>query len=339
MLTLGIDLGSSSVKVVVFDTDTGKTVASAQQPEEEMKISAPQAGWAEQDPEMWWQMLLKAMDTIRSTAKTNLQDVQAIGIAYQMHGLVTVDQDQQIVRPSIIWCDSRAVAIGEQADQELSEAFIQTCLLNSPGNFTASKLKWVQANEPEKYERIAKMMLPGDFIAMKLTGEINTTATGLSEGVLWNFKTGTVASEVLDNFDITQELVPGIVPVFGEQGRLTEKAAERMGLKIGIPVTYRAGDQPNNAFSLNVLEPGAMAATAGTSAVIYGVSEENVIDEHYRVNTFLHVNNTVEEPRNGVLLCVNGSGILYQWLRRLLSTGSAKNVDYEYIGRDGSSRI
>jgi xylulokinase len=316
MYLLGYDIGSSSVKASLINADTGRSVATAFYPKKEMKISAPKAGWAEQDPEQWWSNLILATNDVLQDSEIDPSAIGAIGIAYQMHGLVLVDKDHEVLRSSIIWCDSRAVSHGEHAMKTLGDEQCLSHLLNSPGNFTASKLSWVIMNEPEIYEKAYKFMLPGDFIAMKLTGEINTTISGLSEGILWDFKENSIADFLLEYYGIHNHLIPDIVPTFSEQGRLSASAAEELGLVPGIQIAYRAGDQPNNAFSLNVLNPGEIAATAGTSGVVYGVSDEVKFDPQSRVNTFAHVNHSPELNRLGVLLCINGTGIQYSWLKQ-----------------------
>ncbi len=325
MYLIGFDIGSSSVKASLLEAETGKLVKSAFYPKTEMPISAPEPDWAEQDPEQWWISLKLACNDVMQGIHGS--KVMAIGISYQMHGLVIVDKDKQVLRPSIIWCDSRAVPYGDKAFKEIGAQACLSSLLNSPGNFTASKLKWVKENEPETYNKIYKIMLPGDFIAMKLTGEINTTETGLSEGIFWDYSKSEKAGFLLDYYGFDKSLFPDTVPVFSVQGNLLPGIAESLGLKAGIPISYRAGDQPNNAFSLNVLNPGEIAANAGTSGVVYGVSEEIKYDPQSRVNTFIHVNNSPEKPRLGVLLCVNGTGILNAWLKQNISSG----ISYEDI--------
>ncbi len=338
---LGIDIGSSSVKVSLVEAETGKTLATAQSPSSEMKMDAPQVGWAEQDPEMWWSELKKSLEflamsyelTYEKTHSSKLiaQSCIAIGISYQMHGLVLVDKEQKVLRPSIIWCDSRAVEIGEKAFNTLGKNYCLENYLNSPGNFTASKLRWVIENEPHIWEKTDRMMLPGDFIAMRLTGEACTTVSGLSEGILWDFKNKSIAKRLERNYGFGDNVVSKIVPTFGEQGFVNAWAAAELGLKEGTLVTYRAGDQPNNAFSLNVLNVGEVAATAGTSGVIYGVTNKSDYDVQSRVNTFVHVNNLDEETRNGVLLCINGTGISNAWLRR--NTGG---LSYDAMNSEAS---
>lgn len=316
MQLLGFDIGSSSVKVALINGETGECIASAQHPEVELEIASPQAGWAEQDPESWFFHLKKALGKVLANDKADAIAIGAIGISYQMHGLVLVNSQQNAVRPAIIWCDSRATSYGEKAFNELGSEFCLSHLLNSPGNFTASKLKWVNDNSIGDYDKSQYMMLPGDFIAMKLTGEVNTTVSGLSEGIMWDFKESKVSSELFDNLKLNINKVPQLVPTFGSQGVLTDSMAKELGLKAGIPVTYRAGDQPNNAFSLNVLNPGEVAATAGTSGVVYAISDKINYDPLSRVNTFAHVNHTNAANRLGVLLCVNGTGIQYSWMKR-----------------------
>jgi xylulokinase len=325
MLLLGIDLGSSSVKASVIKGETGNCLASAFYPKDEMKISALKPGWAEQEPETWWSNLKSAILDCNKQLGARNDTIGAIGISYQMHGLVTVDRNYKVLRPSIIWCDSRAVKYGEKAFNELGSKFCLSHLLNSPGNFTAAKLAWVKENEPELFNRIHKIMLPGDFIAMKMTGELLTSFTGLSEGILWDFKAERVSFDLLDFFGFKHDLIPDIKDSFSVQGKLLKSIAQEFGLPEGIPVSYRAGDQPNNALSLNVLDPGEVAATAGTSGVIYGVTDQIKFDPQSRVNTFLHINHSSDNQRLGVLLCINGTGILNSWLKR--NTGN--NLTYD----------
>lgn len=315
MYLLGIDLGSSSVKVCLLEAQNGNQVYSAFSPKQEMEIIATQTGWAEQHPEVWWDNFKLAIEEVLKNSKIAKEDIKAIGISYQMHGLVCLDSSGKVLRPSIIWCDSRAVAIGKKAFEQIGQAKCLGTMLNSPGNFTASKLRWVKENEPHLFDSIHKIMLPGDYIAYRLSGAMNTTSTGLSEGILWDYTTNSVSEDVLDYYQIPKSVLPEIVPVFGIQSILTKSAAELLGLKEGTPITYRAGDQPNNALSLNVLNPGEVATTAGTSGVVYGVSNKAQYDESSRINTFVHVNHTPEKPSYGVLLCVNGTGILNSWLR------------------------
>jgi xylulokinase len=323
MLLLGIDVGTSSIKVSVVDAQTQQSVASAQYPDIETAIDAPQIGWAEQSPGMWWEHVQQAILKANETGKYNPKDIGAIGIAYQMHGLVLVDKNQEVLRPSIIWCDSRAVEIGEKAFKSIGEEKCLSHLLNSPGNFTASKLAWVKANEPEVYAKIDKIMLPGDFIAMKLTKEITTSISALSEGVFWDFKNQTLSEDVLSYFGFDKAVIPEIKNVFEPHGFVEREIAEKLSLTAGIPVTYKAGDQPNNALSLNVLQPGEVAATAGTSGVIYGVTDTLLYDQQSRVNTFAHVNYTKQLQRLGVLLCINGTGIANRWIKdNFITNGS-----------------
>jgi xylulokinase len=316
MYLLGYDIGSSSVKASLVDAQSGKCVASAFYPKSEAAIIAVKPGWAEQEPSSWWENLKLATADIMAASAADPKDIKAIGISYQMHGLVCVDKDQNVLRPSIIWCDSRAVPYGQKAFDQIGHENCLSHLLNSPGNFTASKLAWVKENEPELYAKIYKIMLPGDYIAMKLSGEICTTISGLSEGMLWDFAEGAPAQMLLDYYGIDKSLIADIKPTFSEQGRVSAAAAAELGLAEGIPITYRAGDQPNNALSLNVFNPGEIASTAGTSGVVYGVLGEVNYDPKSRVNTFAHVNHTPDQTRLGVLLCINGTGILNSWMKR-----------------------
>ena len=313
---LGFDVGSSSVKASLVNADTGKCVATAFYPEKEAPIMAVKAGWAEQDPQMWWDNAKLSLKKIMADAQVKGEDIKAIGISYQMHGLVCVDKNLQALRPSIIWCDSRAVPYGEKAFRDLGAEQCLGHLLNSPGNFTAAKLAWVKENEPDIYEKIYKVMLPGDYIAMRLSGVANTTVSGLSEGMLWDFKNNRVADFLTKYYGFDESIISDIVPTFSIQSEVSAEAATETGLEAGTPITYRAGDQPNNALSLNVFNPGEIASTAGTSGVVYGVLGNVNYDKKSRVNTFAHVNHTEEQTRLGVLLCINGTGILNAWVHR-----------------------
>jgi xylulokinase len=328
-LLLGYDVGSSSIKATLMDAWTGKILASATSPDKELDIVAAEIGWAEQEPSVWWQHAVKATKQINSNAKFDNGDIAAIGISYQMHGLVVVDDNKQVLRLSIIWCDSRAVQIGEKAAEDIGAEKCLKRLFNLPGNFTASKLRWVKENESDLYKKISKMMLPGDFIAMKMTGEIKTTASGLSEGIMWDFENDGLADFVLDNYGISNDLIAETVPTFSVQGELTGAAADELGLKPGTKISYRAGDQPNNALSLSVLQPGEIAVTAGTSGVVYGISDQKNYDPQSRVNVFVHVNHSPGDPRYGVLLCLNGTGILNSWLKHNFVAGDG--IDYEQM--------
>lgn len=327
MLLLGIDVGTSSIKVSVVDGASQRCLASAQYPETEAEIIARQTGWAEQAPDVWWDYVKQAIKKANSLGKYNPQEIGAIGIAYQMHGLVLLDRNAKVLRDSIIWCDSRAVPYGDKAFKAIGEDQCLSCLLNSPGNFTAAKLAWVKENEPELFAQIDKMMLPGDFIAQRLTGFVTTTPSALSEGILWDFANSRVSEEVMAHFGFHKNIIAPVQDVFSQHGALSALVASELSLRTGIPVAYKAGDQPNNALSLNVLQPGEVAATAGTSGVIYGVSDALTYDPQSRVNSFAHVNHTAQETRVGVLLCINGTGIANKWIRNM----AGANLPYPKI--------
>ena len=321
MYLLGYDIGSSSVKASLVEAETGKCAATAFFPPTEAPIHSDRPGWAEQNPDDWWFYLKQATAFVLAQSRCDAADIKAIGISYQMHGLVCVDKDLQVLRPSIIWCDSRAVPYGQRAFESLGESWCLEHLLNSPGNFTAAKLAWVKDHEFQLFNRIWKILLPGDYIALRMTGEAATTVSGLSEGIFWDFVENKPCRELLELFGFDASLLADIVPTFGPQGELTPAAARELGLAPGTPVTYRAGDQPNNALSLGVLHPGEIASTAGTSGVVYGVIGQVAHDPLSRVNPFAHVNHTAAAPRLGVLLCINGTGILNAWMRRNVAPG------------------
>ncbi|MBK7097654.1 MAG: carbohydrate kinase [Sphingobacteriales bacterium] len=327
MYLLGLDLGTSSVKASVIDAQSQKLLASASYPETEAEIISAHPGWAEQDPDHWWHFVQQAVSKCNANGQYNPKDIAAIGIAYQMHGLVMVDKEQNVLRHSIIWCDSRAVNIGHDAFENIGEQKCLSTLLNSPGNFTASKLAWVKQNEPSVFAQTDKIMLPGDFIAMKFTGEINTSISALSEGVLWDFQKDEVSKDILNYYGFSESLMPPVQPLFSSHGTLKKEIAEKLSLKEGIPVTYKAGDQPNNALALNVLQPGEVATTAGTSGVIYGVTNQLCFDTQSRINSFAHVNYATTNKNIGVLLCINGTGIFNHWVKTI----SGRHMSYEEL--------
>jgi xylulokinase len=333
MLLLGIDIGTSSVKVSVVDASTQQCITSAQYPETEAEIISLKSGWAEQNPDTWWAYLQHALMQANVSGKYNPKDIAAIGIAYQMHGLVVVNKQQLALRNSIIWCDSRAVPYGEKAFHSIGEEKCLSCLLNSPGNFTASKLAWLKENEPETFKQIYKIMLPGDFIAMRLTGEITTTPSALSEGIFWDFNNDEISKDVMRYFNFKSNLIPTVKDVFSTHGFVEESIADKLGLKHGIPVSYKAGDQLNNALSLNVMQPGEVAATAGTSGVIYAVADNLAFDKQSRINSFAHINHTKNKKRIGVLLCINGTGIMNSWMKKMIGT----NKTYQQLNDEAAT--
>jgi len=341
MYYIGYDLGSSSIKAALVDSNSGKSAGITQYPEQEMAILSVEPGWAEQDPDLWWFYICEVTQKLLLKTGTKADKIKGIGISYQMHGLVVIDRNHTVLRPSIIWCDSRAVSIGDKTFQGVGEDKCITNLLNSPGNFTISKLRWIKDNEPGLFDRIYKFLLPGDYIALKLTGEATTTISGLSEGIMWDYKQNQPANWLFDYMDISTDLIPTLVPTFSHQGTLTKETAAEIGLPVGIPLLYRAGDQPNNALSLNVLQPGEIAATGGTSGVVYAITDSTKTKESLRINNFAHVNYTKERPRIGKLLNINGAGIQYSWLKKNIALSSdtyehmndmASNVP---VGSDG----
>ena len=322
---LGIDLGSSAVKITLFDASAGRSIDTVTYPEKEMKIISKELGWAEQDPNYWWQCIESGL--LKLKLRNNMKDIMSIGVSYQMHGLVAIDSDGNPIIPSIIWCDSRAVEIGKKAEKKIKREVLENQILNSPGNFTASKLRWVYENDKDSFSKIYKIMLPGDFIVFKMTGKISTTPSGLSEGVMWDYHSNSVNNEILKVYDIDKSIIPDLVDNIGNQGNLSEEICDKFGFRRKIKISYRTGDQPNNAFSLNVLNPGEIAATAGTSAVVYCVTDKNIYDKDGRINTFIHCNNSNLKKRNGLLLCINGSGIAYSWIKSVLKESSYKEMD------------
>lgn len=333
MLYIGIDLGTSAVKLTVWDAGNQRSLVTVQYPNEEAPILSTQTGWAEQSPLDWWDYIRHAMHQANASGIYDIKDIKGIGIAYQMHGLVLIDQHGSCLGNSIIWCDSRSVHSGEQIYQTLGKNYCDKHLLNSPGNFTAAKLAWVQQHQPAIFQQIHRIMLPGDYISFRMTGEATTTISALSEGIFWDYQQNQPAHHLFQQYNWNPEWIPEIRPVFGDHGILSVEAARELQLLPGIPVTYKAGDQLNNAWSLGVLEPGQIAATAGTSGVIYAVTNQPLTDPLARINSFAHVNHSYDQSRLGLLMCINGAGILNQWVRQI--TGN--RYDYDEMNRLAAS--
>ena len=327
MYSIGYDIGSSSIKAALIEVSSGKSIAVVSEPGFEMQMIAVQNGWAEQHPDDWWKHVCDATKKLISENNIDSAKITGIGIAYQMHGLVVVNDEGSPLRNSIIWCDSRAVEIGQKAFDELGNEKCAAQLLNSPANFTASKLKWVKENEPEIYNQIDKFMLPGDYIAYKFSGTICSTISGLSEGIFWDFKKNEIADWLLKHYGIDKSLVPEIKDTFSIQGKVSAQGARESGLAEGTAILYRAGDQPNNALSLNVFNPGEVGATGGTSGVVYAVTDSLSSKESTRVNNFAHVNYDNNQTRIGKLLCINGAGIQYRWLMNNLDVTSYEQMN------------
>ena len=339
MFNIGLDIGTSFVKVALTEINSGKAIDLISYPEKEQDIISIKNGWAEQDPNVWWQNSCEAIRLLINRNNINPVNIKGVGVSYQMHGLVMVDSSGKCLRNSIIWCDDRAVDIGKKAYYDLGNQFCVENLLNSPANFTASKLKWIKDNESELFSKIYKIMLPGDYIAYKLSGKINTTKSGLSEGIFWDYKKDKISTELLNYYGIKESIFPEIVPSFGYQCCVDEKGANDTGLTPNTPINYRAGDQPNNALSLNVLTPGQIAATAGTSGVIYAVSSNILTSESERINNFIHVSND-DNLIIGKLLCINGAGIQYSKLKNDLNIESYDEMnEMSNIPPVGSSNL
>jgi xylulokinase len=340
MYTIGYDIGSSFVKGVLWDEERGEVAAHVTVPDREMPIRAEKADWAEQDPEMWWEAVKAATQRLIDMVPGAGGRVRGIGVSYQMHGLVLLDRDGKVLRPSIIWCDSRATGMGKELEKAVGEEAVRRQLLNSPGNFTVSKLAWVIRNEPETASRIRWVMLPGDWIAYQLTGMVSTTVCGLSEGMLWNFKDHVPHVKALEAAGADPEWIPPVAPNPGDQGVVGSAVGAEMGFAPGARVLFRGGDQPMNAYGLGVDGPGMWAASAGTSGVLYRVDPVREAEPTGMANRFAHIGHSAENPAIGTLLCLNGAGIAYAWLRRVMFAGQEYAAINEHVaavpaGADG----
>lgn len=305
---LGIDIGTSGTKTVLFD-EAGNTIASALG---EYPLYQPNVGWAEQDPEDWWKATFSTIKAVLGKSGVNPSDVKGVGLSGQMHGAVLLDKDNQVLRKAIIWCDQRSSAECDQITSIIGkERLIEITANPALTGFTASKVMWVKNNEPEIFEKVKKILLPKDYIRFKLTGEFATEVSDASGMQFMDIPKRKWSSEVLDKLGIDKGLLGDVYESQEVSGKVHKAAAELTGLKEGTPVVGGAGDQAAGAVGNGIVRPGVISSTIGTSGVVFAFSENVSIDPKGRVHTFCHaVPNTWH-----IMGVTQGAGLSLKWFR------------------------
>jgi xylulokinase len=312
MIFLGIDIGTSGTKVLALSAEDGKILA-AESPHE---LLTPRVGWTEQEPEGWWRAVRKAVGAVMKKGKIKARDVAGIGLSGQMHGSVFVDGAGKVLRPALLWNDQRTA---KQCAEIEEKAGGRAALVEMVGNpaltgFTAPKILWFRENERKKFDRCRQVLLPKDYIRLRLTGGYATEVSDASGTLLLDVKNRAWHRGLLEIL----ELDAGLLPAVGESqevtGVLTESAAKVLGLRAGIPVVGGGGDQAAGAVGTGVVMPGLVSAAMGTSGVIFATSDGPRTDPQGRVHTMCHaIPNTW-----CVFGCMLSAGGSLQWLRNTL---------------------
>ena len=312
---LGIDLGTTGVKAALFAADDGRVVSSAFV---EYPLYHPQPGWAEQHPADWWQATLTAIRVcLAEGAVGGVQppDVAGVGLSGQMHGVVLLDEQGQVLRPCIIWADQRSEAEARWMTERVGAARLIE-LVSNPAltGFSAPKLLWIRDNEPELFARARTMLLPKDYIRYRLTGTMAMEISDAAGTCLLNVKEGEWSREVLAAIEVDPSLLPPVVPSDAVSGTITEAVAAQTGLPAGTPVAGGGADNACGAVGNGVVQAGLALVSIGTSGVVLAHSDVPQVDMSGpvpRVHTFNHA-----MPRAWYLMGVTqGAGLSLRWLR------------------------
>ncbi|MCL2508983.1 MAG: xylulokinase [Oscillospiraceae bacterium] len=305
---LGLDIGTSGTKTVLFDFD-GTAAASETV---EYPLYQPQNGWAEQNPDDWWNAAVSGVRAVIAKAGCMGADIAAVGLSGQMHGLVMLDKNGRVLRPSIIWCDQRTQAECEELNSVVGERRMIEITANPPmTGFTASKILWVRNNEPDIYDRCAHILLPKDYIRYKLTNEFATEVSDASGMQLMDVVNRCWSKELLGKINIDESLLPRMHESQDVTGGISAEAAAITGLKSGTIVVGGAGDNPAAAVGTGIVSAGSAFTTIGSSAVVYAVSDTPTIDMQGRVHTLC----ASVPGKWTVMSCTQGAGISLKWLR------------------------
>lgn len=322
---LGIDIGTSGTKTVLFD-ETGNTIASAL---EEYLLYQPNIGWAEQDPEDWWQATAASIRKVLVKSRVKAADISGIGLSGQMHGLVLLDEENKVLRRSIIWCDQRSTAECEQITSLIgAERLIEITANPALTGFTASKIMWVKNNEPDIFEKAKKILLPKDYVRFRLTGEFATEVSDASGMQLMDIAGRCWSAEVLSKLGIERSQLADLYESQEVSGKVNSFGASQTGLLEGTPVVGGGGDQAAGAVGNGIVKPGVVSSTIGTSGVVFAYLDRISIDTKGRVHTFCHaVPNTWH-----VMGVTQGAGLSLKWFRDNFctaekSTAELMNVD------------
>ncbi|URZ18007.1 xylulokinase [Clostridium felsineum] len=317
---LGIDLGTSSVKLVVMNEE-GEITTSVS---EEYGISYPKPGFAEQNPDDWWKGTKIGINKLINEKGINLLDIAGISFSGQMHGLVALDENGKVLIPAILWCDQRT---GKQCDY-LNKEFGQDKLSKYTGNmaltgFTLPKVLWVKENKPEIYKKIAHIMLPKDYISYKLTGKFASDVSDASGTLMFDVENRKWSEDIMKLLNIKEEVLPKVYESYEVIGNVSEEASRETGLSIKTKVIAGAGDQAAGAVGTGTVNSGVLSVALGTSGVVFASSEKFYVDKDNRLHSFCHANGKWHQM--GVILAAASS--LKWWVDNINEDGTQDSFE------------
>jgi xylulokinase len=323
---MGIDTGTGGTRALLID-EGGRIRAGFTAPHEEMRMERPL--WAEQRPEDWWEAAIQAIRGVLAESGVKGADVRGIGLSGQMHGLVILDQDNQVIRPALIWCDQRS----QQQVDDLNRKVGKANVLNFTANpvltgFTLPKLLWVRDQEPQHYERVRTMLLPKDYIRFQLTGEFATEVSDASGTALFDVVRREWSEPMAKAVGIDRAILPRCYESDEVTGTITPVAAELTGLAAGTPVVGGGGDQAASAVGNGIVKSGFVSCTLGTSGVVFAYMDHVAYDPSGRVHTFCHA----VRGKWHIMSVTQGAGLSLQWFRNQLARG----IDYDTLAAEAA---
>jgi xylulokinase len=324
---LGIDVGTGGTRAVLVDRN-GAIASSATC--EHVPFASPQTGWAEQDPHDWW----KAAGSAIRAALANVQnaDVVCVGLAGQMHGAVLLDENDEVLRPALIWCDQRTQPQCDWLNEKLGEQRIIELTCNPAlTNFTLTKLLWVRDHEPEVWKRFRRVLLPKDYVRFRLTGEHAMDVAEASGTLMFDVADRRWSEEMMASVGLPMTCLPKLFESPEICARLSHAGAAHAGLKPGTPVVAGAGDQAGGAVGMGIVRAGAVSATIGTSGVVFAATDTPAMDVRGRVHTFCHA----VPGRWHVMGVTQAAGLSLRWIRDLLKNSA--NLSYDQLTREAAS--
>ncbi|HEY2012036.1 MAG TPA: xylulokinase, partial [Bryobacteraceae bacterium] len=314
---MGIDIGTGSSRALLVD-ERGAVRAGFSAPHEDMRMERPL--WAEQRPENWWAAAVDAIRGVLAAAGVPGSDVKGIGLSGQMHGLVILDADHRVIRPSLIWCDQRSQAQVDAVNSKVGREKILQYIANPVlTGFTLPKLLWVRDNEPRNFERVRKMLLPKDYVRFRLTGEFASEVSDASGTAVFDVVNRRWSFDMMDALGLDRAILPECHESSDVTGRISAAVAELTGLRAGTPVVGGGGDQASSAVGNGIVEEGIVSCTLGTSGVVFAHMEKVAYDPAGRIHTFCHA----VRDKWHVMGVTQGAGLSLQWLRNQLAPGTS----------------
>ena len=320
----GIDVGTGGTRAVIMD-ENGRIAASAT--EEHQAFASPSIGWAEQRPEDWWRAAKIAIPKALEIGKLRGEQISCVGFSGQMHGAVMLDDFDKVVRPALIWCDVRTEKQCKELNERIgAERLIRLTCNPALANFTLTKLMWTRENEPENWARVRSVMLPKDYVRLKLTGDRATDLADASGTLMLDVARRKWSMEILQAVEMDQSLLPSLCESPEVCGKISPEGAEATGLKAGTLVVAGAGDQAAGAVGMGIAMPGAVSATIGTSGVVFAATDHPAKDPKGRLHTFCHA----IPGRWHMMGVTQAAGLSLKWFRDCFGTKLGKHEDNSY---------